>query len=191
MQTNKIAIGIAAAVAVLIIGIGGYLIGTRSSRTHVAQSAYANTGGGEAVTQPLNHSTLLSDLEARLKKSPDDVDTLTGLGDTYFELKQFEKAVTYYKKVIEKKPSNTDVYNDLGLSLHYLGNSKDGLKYIEDGIRKNPYHQRMWLTKGFVLAYGMGDLDGAREAWEKSKALNPESRVGKAASDYLAQISKK
>ena len=82
------------------------------------------------------------------------------------------------------------MYNDIGLSLHYLGNSAEGLKYIEEGIAKNPYHQRIWLTKGFILAYGVGDLDGAKEAWEKTRALNPESRIGKAAADYLTQVSK-
>ncbi|MBI5345163.1 MAG: tetratricopeptide repeat protein [Deltaproteobacteria bacterium] len=189
MHTKKIAIAAGAAIVILIIVIGGYLvIGRKSGRP---QDVYANAGGAAPSTQPANHSMLLSDLEARLGKNPDDTDTLTSVADTYFELKQFEKAAAYYKKVIEKKPTNTDVYNDIGLSFHYLGDSKEGLKYIEDGLKRNPYHQRMWLTKGFILAYGMGDLDGAKEAWEKSKALNPESRVGKAASDYLAQIVKR
>ena len=38
--------------------------------------------------------------------------------------------------------------------------------------------------------YGMADKDGAIAAWEKAKAINPESRVGKAADEYLLQISK-
>lgn len=193
MGNRYIAIGIAFLAAVAVFGIGGYYMGTRTSTKTVQESAYSGSAGGAAaVGQGFNnHSSLISDLKARLKANPDDADILLRLADTYFDLKQFDEAATYYMKVSELKPENADIFNDIGLSLHYKGNSPEGLRYIDKGIKKNPYHQRIWLTKGFILAYGMGDLEGARQAWEKTKALNPDSRVGKAASDYLAQIAKK
>jgi tetratricopeptide (TPR) repeat protein len=88
-------------------------------------------------------------------------------------------------------PAKSDIYNDIGLALHYTGNSEEGVRYIDEGIKQNPYQQRIWLTKGFILAYGMGDLDAAKEAWEKARTLDPESGIGKAAADYLAQVSKR
>lgn len=191
MQNKSILIGVVVA-ALIIFGAGGYYFGTRSSNQGGSQNAYSGSNAGPAVVgTPVNHSTIIADLKTKLNEDPNDVAILTRLGDIYFDLKQFTQAVDYYKKVIRLKPDDADVYNDIGLSMHYLGDSAGGLKYIEDGLKKNPYHQRIWLTKGFILAYGMGDLDAARQAWEKTRALNPESRVGKAASEYLAQIPKK
>ncbi len=150
----------------------------------------AVTGGGDtpAVSGQASGGELINDLKARLKEKPDDAAILWRLADVYFENKQFAESSEYYKKVLALKPDETDVYNDLGLSQHYLGNSAEGLKYVEEGIKRNPYHQRIWLTKGFIMAYGMGDLDGAKTAWEKANALNPESQIGKAAADFLAQF---
>lgn len=145
----------------------------------------------QATVQGAHNTTLIADLETRLQQDPKNPEVLWRLGDAYFDAKQFSESAKYYKKVLEVKPGETDLYNDLGLSLHYLGNSAEALKYIEEGIKKNPYHQRIWLTKGFVLAYGTGDLEGARVAWEKANALNPESQIGKAAAEYLALVNKK
>jgi tetratricopeptide (TPR) repeat protein len=190
MQKKSSGLIIIGAALVVVFAVGGYILGSRSSKStgDVYSSTTETTGPG--VQQGMNHSVLITELKARLKESPDDMELMTRLADTYFDLKKFDEAVVYYKKVAETKPSGADIYNDIGLSLHYLGSSAEGLKYIDEGISKNPYHQRIWLTKGFILAYGMGDLDGAKEAWEKTKALNPESRIGKAAADYLTQASK-
>lgn len=190
-MNSKTITGIVIAVLVVIFGVGGYLIGSRS-KPSTATPAAVGTGSSAPTpaSQPINHSTIIAELKDKLKENPKDADTLIRLGDTYFDLKQFSEAGAYYKKALDQKSSNTDVYNELGLSLHYTGNSGEGLKYIDEGIKRNPYHQRIWLTKGFVLAYGLGDLDGARDAWEKARTLNPESQVGKAASDFLAQFDK-
>jgi len=147
------------------------------------------TGSAPVMRQPV--SNVIADLKARVADKPDDFDAVRSLADAYFELKQFNEAIIYYKKALVLKPGDADVYNELGLGYHYTNNSREAVRYLDEGIAKNPYHQRIWLTKGFVLAYGMGDLDAARGAWEKANALNPESQIGKAAGEYLAMFKKK
>lgn len=188
MQNKKVIIG-AVVAAFIIAGALGYFIGTMSGEGGKDGAVYSNTGSeGPAAGVPRNTSAIIEDLKASLKDSPNDTDALMRLADAYFELKQFNEAANYYKKVAVIRPDDADVYTEIALSLHYTGNSTEGLKYIEEGIKRNPYHQRIWLTKGFILA-GAGDINSAKKAWEKTKALNPESRIGKAASDYLAQIA--
>lgn len=188
MQSKKIVTGAVLFGIITALAAGGC---SKSSDQQASNTA-AGAQEKQAVSQPVNHSSIIiEDLKSRLKEKPNDPDTLLRLGDTYFETKQFNESTLYYKKALEQKPGDADIYNDLGLSLHYLGNSAEGLKYIDEGAKKNPYHQRIWLTKGFILAYGMGDLDGARQSWEKAKSISPDSQIGKAASDFLAQFNKK
>jgi tetratricopeptide (TPR) repeat protein len=183
---RKIAFGAVALGSVTMLALAG------CSKSEKQEAAAPGKDTSAIVTNlPVADSPVITDLKARLEAKPNDPDTLQRLGDAHFDAKRFNEAVTYYKRALEFKPGDADMLNDLGLSLHYLGNSAGGLTYIEEGIKKNPYHQRIWLTKGFILAYGMGDLEGARSAWEKANALNPESQVGKAASEFLAQINKK
>ena len=190
MENRNVLIGAVSGLFILVAAAGGYYLGSHTGATKMAGSVYSGAGGTATVRQPANTSSIVSDLEARLSRKPDDPELLLTLADTLFNMKRFEEAFKYYKKLSMIKPDDVDAYNEMGLSLYYLGKSKEGLKYIDEGIKKNPYHQRIWLTKGFILAYGVGDLDAAGEAWKKAKAIDPSSRVGKAAADYLAQIKK-
>lgn len=176
---------------VVILGLSAVLAVGCSKKEEQPQQATQQQTQQQAPAQGVQNATLIADLEARLKDDPKNPEVLWRLGDAYFDAKQFNESVKHYKKVLEVKPGEADLYNDLGLSLHYLGNSAEAVKYLDEGIKKNPYHQRIWLTKGFILAYGMGDLEGAKVAWEKANALNPESQIGKAASEYLALVNKK
>jgi len=178
--------GLGAAVAVVVLALF-VAAGCSKSGNDAGKGATSVRTGPAAMGQSVNHAALLEDLKASLKERPDDPELLLRVGDAYFEFKQFAEAAVYYKKALEKRQDDAEIYNDIGLSTHYIGDSKEGLSYVEKGIKKNPYHQRLWLTKGFILAYGLGDLDAAREAWDKARALNPESQVGKAAADFLAQ----
>lgn len=192
MQTknNKNIILILVGLAVLaVVAFGGYFLGASSSRTTVVAGVTDTNGGAQGYNhQNVNYSTVIDDLKKKLAANPEDAAVTEELGHAFFEQKRFEEAVDYYKKTIELKGDDADIYNDIGLSMHYLGNSAEGLEYIEKGLKKNPYHQRIWLTKGFLLANGLGDIEGARAAWEKAAALDPTSQIGKAASDYLLQI---
>ncbi|OGQ59361.1 MAG: hypothetical protein A3J24_05175 [Deltaproteobacteria bacterium RIFCSPLOWO2_02_FULL_53_8] len=177
----------------MIIAVGLFVAAmTGCSKPGDDQPKQVNTAEqGVVVQPPQSASVVVSDLKARVAQNPNDADAVVGLANTYFELKQFNEAITYYKQALVLKPGDADIYNELGLCYHYTNNAREAVRYLEEGIQKNPYHQRIWLTKGFVLAYGMGDLEAARASWEKAVALNPESQIGKAAGEYLAMFKQK
>ncbi len=188
MNNKSTVVIIVAAVIVVIAAAGGYIIG-KGSGGGSSKSVYSSKASSRPALND-NKASLIADLEARLKEKPDDKKAIYSLADTYFTLKRFDDAVKYYKKLLIIMPDDADVYNDLGLSLHYLGKSNEAVNALETGIEKNPYNQRIWLTKGFVLAYGVGDLKKAGEAWKKARGIDPASSVGKAADNYLTQINK-
>ncbi len=191
MKNSSVVVGIGITGLMVVFALAGYMVGMKSSVSVLDRSGTSGfaSSPSEQASIGAAHPPILKDLEAKLTENPDDPKLLAHIGDIYFEMRNYKKAIDYYSRVIELNPDDVDSYNDLGLSNHYIGNSAKGLEIVEAGIKKNPYHQRIWLTKGFILAYGMGDLKAAREAWEKAKALDPESQVGKAAADFLAQFS--
>ena len=186
---------IIAVVAVVIFALGGYWIGTRNSLNGSSSGGggYSNTsqqGRVAGANQPRDHLEMVSDLRTRLKEAPDDWLLNAQLADALFGLRRFDEAITVYIKALELNPEDSNLYNNLGLAHHYIGDSAKGLEFVERGIAKNPYYQRVWLTKGFLLAYGLGKDKDAEAAWEKALSLDPEGPVGKAASEYLVEIKK-
>lgn len=181
MGSKKYIIGLI--LAAIVVGVAGYLVGYKSKSLAPGQQAETQAPG------QTDASLLVAELEGSVKKNPDDLLSLRRLADAYFDIAQFDKAAENYKR-LALKSDDVDLYNEIGISLHYAGRSSEGIKYIDEGIKKNPGHQRIWLTKGFIMAHGIGDLKAARTAWEKARSLNPDSPIGKAAGDYLAEINK-
>jgi tetratricopeptide (TPR) repeat protein len=193
MDTKGIIIIVAIAV---LVGFGGYLLGTKNSGNGPAEDDRGNYGGAGAVkqgagayqgsVQPVDRTEVLSELKKELEARPDDFELLTRIANTYFETMKFDEAYKYYKSASEVNPGDVNTYNNLGLSSHYLGNSAKGIAHVDEGIKRNPYFQRIWLTKGFILAYGMGNEEEAVKSWEKCMLIAPDTPAGKAAGDYIA-----
>lgn len=190
------------AVIVCLGALGGYFMGTRSPVVNgpydqsTTGGGYADDGGESpqaypASTQSIDHGEVLNELKARLKEKPDDFQTLARIGDTYFEMMRFKDALYYYKKAVEINSDDVDTYNDLGLTSHYMGNPAEALTYVDEGIKRNPYYQRIWLTRGFIMAYGLGNQEEAIKSWEKCRSIAPDTPVGKAALDYLAEFTRR
>lgn len=185
-------------VLVVVVGFVGYMMGGKDTVSSVSTgegggyTAAGSGGGGTSYSnESIDYSEILIDLKDKLKNNPNDSVVLGQVGDVYFDLRQFSDAVDYYKRALEADPVDVDSYNDLGLAYHYMGDSAKAVDVINTGIEKNPYYQRIWLTKGFILAYGTGDVEGAVEAWGKANSLDPQSQVGIAAADFLAQFQDK
>jgi len=177
-------------VIAVVVGAGGYMFGSRKKAPVTVpatqeQAAVAPTNGGHPPANfPTNYNEVLADLNARLEKEPDNWELHASIGDIYFDMKRFNEAIGYYKKAIEMNPEDADSYNDIALASHYTGNTLEGLRYAEEGLKVDPGYQRIWLTKGFLLAYGLGKREEAVAAWDKAIAIDPESPIASAAEEF-------
>lgn len=192
MNNRNLAI-IVVAVVVVIAGIA-YWMGIKSGSD--APKTYKNGGstyqaGSAPVQQTMQEQELLTELNARIKANPKDWDAYSRLGDMYFGMRRFSEAVGYYKQSIAINPNDVDSYNDTALSYMYTNNPVEAMRYIDEGIKKNPSYQRIWLTKGFILSFGLGRHDEAIAAWKKTIAIDPNSPVAKSASDFIGEATKK
>ena len=180
-------------VAIVIVGIVGYVAGTMNKGGDSSRVERSADGGGAYSTDRAGGGSFretgsISELKAQLKASPNDFELHVRLGKEFFTMMQFEEAVKYLDTAIKLNPDYVDTYNDIALANHYLGNSAQALTYVEEGIKRNPYFQRIWLTRGFILAYGMGDEKEAVKSFEQVVAIDPDSSVADAARDYLVEF---
>lgn len=187
MKTKGI---ITVVILVIAIGAGAYWLGKRKAVT-TPPPKKQDSRAYPSSNQPIDYNEILSELRIRLAERPDDWELNSRMADALFNIRRFDEAIVYYKKAILLNPGDVDSYNDLGLANYYTGDTAGGLKFVEEGIKKSPDYQRIWLTKGFLLAYGLGNREEATVAWEKAISIDPESSVGKAAYAYLDEFKKR
>ena len=186
-------------VIIVIVGLSAYIVGVKSSSdgdgSSVMESTSSSTsqgvGGYSDGNAPVAYNEVLNELKTLIARDPNNAELHSRLGDAYFDVKDFNSAVVSYKKAIKINPSDVDAFNDLGLSYHYLNNTTEGLAYVNQGIEKNPEYQRIWLTKGFLMAFGVGSSEEAAAALEKAYDLGPTTPVGQAAKAYLEELKNK
>jgi tetratricopeptide (TPR) repeat protein len=114
-----------------------------------------------------------------------------GLGDLYFEKKQYNEAKQTYRHVIKLLESNiddydlnindglknrqfSDIYFDLSLIEKILENQESALEYINKALNIEPNNPRYLDTK-FELCIMNKDKELARATFEKLKEVDPEN----------------
>jgi len=185
-------------IIIIIVALSAYIVGKKSTTdgpsggsASVMDSQSSQGGGYSNGNAPVAYNEVLQELKTLLAKDPNNAELQSRLGDAYFDIKDFNSAVVAYKKAISINPADVDAYNDLALSYHYMDNTIEGLAFVNQGIEKNPGYQRIWLTKGFLMAFGVGSSEEAAAALQKAYDLDPTTPVGQAAKAYLEELKNK
>ena len=127
-------------------------------------------------------------LEEAAAADPEDAAARKALGDLYFEARQFAAAIPWYEEVLALDPAAADAGASLGASYFYDGQSERAVEAFDRVLAANPEHPRTLLSLGIVRAFGLQDLAGAREAWERVIAVAPGSPEGAAARDAIERL---
>ena len=119
---------------------------------------------------------------------PQDPIEISRRANEYFANKQYDKAANLYEKLLAMDPGNVDTLNNLGLTLHYIGRSEEALQKLNEGVAVDPDYQRIWLTLGFVNS-SLGNTAAAHEALSTAADMDPDSEVGRSASQMLENLA--
>ncbi len=122
----------------------------------------------------------LSHLEYLSEKNPSDATVFLSLGDTLYNLKDYNAAVENYLKTIELDKTNVQAYQ--GLAKCYVATedylkAKNAYEQLVTLIPNDPQAQR---SLGWVL-YELEDYQAAIQAFERASALdtnNPNAYLG-------------
>jgi cytochrome c-type biogenesis protein CcmH/NrfG len=167
------------AVICLVVGVGaGYIVRGSAGPGEVTAAAAPQqqqmpagmpTGGAEPTPAQLKQMAdkQAEPLLAALKSNPKDFDTLTQLGNIYYDTQTFESAVQYYGQALELRPGDANVRTDMGTAYFRMGDSDRAIKEFETALKSDPKHAQTIFNLGMVKWQGKMDVDGAVAAWQR------------------------
>lgn len=154
---GRITLILAAIIAIIAIGFA------------IARSTGALDSANDAPAAPgPSAEQAIAQLEARLKRNPDDVEGWQMLGWSFFETGRYAEAATAYRKAVALSPDNGEFWSALGEALVLSSNAKampaDAVNAFQTAFARNPQdpRARYFLAVNKDLS---GDARGALEEW--------------------------
>ncbi len=168
------------------------------AKTGAKPEPFVGTPGAGAAEALFSLATSMTDeqsidvalLYARLALSF-NVDTpvmYTLLGDTYEDMKQYEKAIEAYAKVPESSPLYENAEMEMAVSLQRLDRKDEALKKLNDLIARDPKNYDAIVTLGNIYRNNE-DYANAALAYDKAIALITEPVQGHWRVYYYSGIS--
>ena len=130
----------------------------------------------------------IQSLKQSLADDPNNSDLNIKMGNSYFDIGRFEKAVLYYQKVIQINNKNVDVLIDLGVSYFNINKVDSALIYIKQALNIDPANLQGLYNIG-VVYYKSGKVDNAIKSWEQLETLHPNSREAMTVKKYIKNIN--
>jgi len=164
-QTNCIL----AAIVILLATAAGISIFHKSDDPVIRGASVTDNAG---PSPPDNHppgemAGRLSDLLKMSAEDPQNADIPAEIGNTYYDLGEYDKAVAQYRRSLELRPGNPYVETDLATCLHNLNRHDEALLVLNNVLKYRPDFPQALYNKGIVLIYGKKDVPGGIAVWEE------------------------
>jgi tetratricopeptide (TPR) repeat protein len=96
------------------------------------------------------------------------------IGNLYFNLKNYKKAIEWYDTALKVNPENKDAWNNKGVATVRLGDVERALRFYDLALKIDDEYEQCWFNKGKAL-YRLKKLKDAIECFSKVTQINPES----------------
>jgi Flp pilus assembly protein TadD len=145
------------------------LIG-RSIQLAPCAAAYSNLG--EALRRSNRLEEAVAAYREAIRLEPEMASAYSNLGLALHHLRRFEEAERVLLKAIELDPTNAAAHQNLCNTLGDLGKVADAVTAGRQAVELGADTPAAWSDLGVACVEAM-DLPGAREAFERSLALDP------------------
>jgi Tfp pilus assembly protein PilF len=95
-------------------------------------------------------------------------------GVSFYNQKEFSKAIQAYQKVIELDPTYVEAYNNLGIIYQMIGDVERAFESYQKSTKINPRYEKGYNNLGILLLL-KGRNEEALEAFQKALAVNPNN----------------
>jgi Tfp pilus assembly protein PilF len=116
---------------------------------------------GAMYEQQGNVERAVSEYAAALKKDPENLVALTGLGNVSLNQKKPRLAAKYYKRALEQEPDNMVVLNNLAMAWITAGKPQKALPYADRAVAIDGGKDPRMLDTRAQARLAAGDRDGA------------------------------
>ena len=121
-------------------------------------------GEGEPIR--LNAVAEIENYKEILRKDPNNLQALIGIGNLYFDTNQDLLAIENYRKALAMDPTNTNVRTDMAVCYRRSGNPAKAVEELKKAISTNPRHALSRYNLGVILIQDMHDVEAGIKAWE-------------------------
>ena len=120
--------------------------------------------GGEPIR--LNAAADIENYKEILRKDPNNLQALIGIGNLYYDTNRDLLAIESYRKALAIDPTNANVRTDMAVCYRRSGNPAKAVEELKRAISTSPRHAQSRYNLGVILIQDMHDIEGGIKAWE-------------------------
>lgn len=105
----------------------------------------------------------------------------------YYQKKEYPQAEKYFLEALKLKPDFTNALGGLGMTYIAMGRHADAVQKLERAVRGNPKLPQLHYELGRAYR-GLGDRQKAREEFQRTVELAPESPMGDEAQRQIKEL---
>lgn len=139
-------------------------------RLEIKETANAYFYRAMLYSDAMETELALKDYEKYMEEVPDDKACFFNMGLCYRGIRQFEKAVEYFRKAKELK-ADSDIFYNMGVCYKSLGRYEEALEILREGVEIYPKEKDLWKQIGYVYEE-MEEYGKAIEAFTKMKRFS-------------------
>jgi tetratricopeptide (TPR) repeat protein len=138
----------------------------------------AQMKAGDMYRQIQNSEKAGAFYDAAAALKPTEPEKIVRLANSFFDIRQYEKAEPLYAQALEKKPDEVDVRADFAITFIERGNPdyERGIKELQTALKLNPKHE-VALYYMSLASYRKGDAENAQKYLTQLEQANPDSRL--------------
>ena len=133
-------------------------------------------------------SAALASYRHVLELVPNDPDALRGVGNVYYDLEEYAKAIEYYQRYLAQKPEDLNVRTDLGTMYLYSNDIDRAVAEYQTVIEKDPSFFQAHFNLG-IAYHERGQSEKARESLLRAKSLASDQNIQARIDQVLAQLN--
>lgn len=129
----------------------------------------------------------IRELNLQLLQNPEDFQLNVQIANSYFDVGDFQKAISHYQKALSINATDPNVFIDLGVSYFNLNQTELALQYIEKALQINPQHIQGLFNAG-IVHYNLGNYQAAINVWEKLVSTHENTPEAARASQFIEDV---
>jgi len=127
-------------------------------------------------------------LERARRANPGSLRIMLDLGAACRRARLYDAAAAAYRDALAASPGHPNAAVGLAMVWSARGDHERALRRIERVLAAFPDHQEAQYDLALVR-FAHGDVAEARQAWVKAAAIDPSSRLGRVAQDFVALLA--